>query len=236
MNALRSFIRLFDVDIVFLQEVNLTIAPIPGYESRINPSERGRGTAIIYREGMNVSHFEMNNDGRIIKATLNNEVTLCNVYAPAGTQSYQERKVFFQTEVPHFLSGVSDLIILGGDFNATIDGDGRYGGVFCPALRDLVSALSLEDVWLTGCHREVGYTLQKGGANTRPDKIYVSSSEKARIQHSSVHPVCFSDHHAFLARVRLPGPGPPRRKGIWSLSMNVMTPLWSRSLRRSGIT
>lgn len=66
LNALQSFIRTMDLDIIFLQEVENEQLCLPGYNVVCNVDHMRRGTAIALREHIQFSSVEKSLDGRLI--------------------------------------------------------------------------------------------------------------------------------------------------------------------------
>lgn len=94
INALRTFIRTTDLDIVFLQEVENEQLALPGYNVICNIDHSRRGTAIALKEHIKYSHIEKSLDGRLLALRVHN-TTLCTVYAPSGSALRAERERFF---------------------------------------------------------------------------------------------------------------------------------------------
>lgn len=93
LNALHTFIRITELDIVFLQEVENEQLTLPGFNILCNVDHARRGTAIALKEHIKFSHLEKSLDGRLIALRVNN-VTLCNVYAPSGPFSARKESGF----------------------------------------------------------------------------------------------------------------------------------------------
>ena len=96
IDALRSFIRTLNLDIVFLQEVENNQLSFPGFNVVCNVDHSRRGTAIALRDHIVFSHVERSLDGRLIALRVQN-TTLCNIYAPSGTALRAERERDFST-------------------------------------------------------------------------------------------------------------------------------------------
>lgn len=117
VNSLRSMIRLLDLDIVLLQEVENSRLSFPGFQVYSNVNETRRGTAIALKMHIPVSNVQRSLDSRIISVKINNSVTICNVYAPSGVQNYHSREDMFNQFVPYYLQSASEYVVFGGDFN-----------------------------------------------------------------------------------------------------------------------
>lgn len=79
IDALRTFIRAQELDIVFLQEVENEQFSLPGFNVICNVDHARRGTAIALKEHIRYTHVEKSLDGRLIALRVEN-TTLCNVY------------------------------------------------------------------------------------------------------------------------------------------------------------
>ena len=93
----KAFLRDNDVDIMFLQEVNIECSSfIHGYQMIFNPGNDERGTAVLIRVGLGVSQILMEVSGRITSLVIDN-INMVNIYAPSGTEMRMERKNFSVT-------------------------------------------------------------------------------------------------------------------------------------------
>lgn len=66
LNALRNFVRMLDLDIIFLQEVENELLHLPGYNTICNVDQAKRGTAIALKNHIHFSHVQRSLDGRLI--------------------------------------------------------------------------------------------------------------------------------------------------------------------------
>ena len=66
IEALRTFIRTMELDIVFLQEVENEQLTIPGFNIVSNVDQNRRGTAIALKQHIAYTHVERSLDGRLI--------------------------------------------------------------------------------------------------------------------------------------------------------------------------
>lgn len=133
LNALRTFCRTMDLDIVFLQEVENAQLAIPGYNVVTNVDHSRRGTAIALKEYIRFSHVEKSLDGRLIAVRVEN-TTLANIYAPSGTALRAERERFFQNTIAFYLRHNTDHMMLAGDFNCVLRPCDASGYNHSPAL------------------------------------------------------------------------------------------------------
>ncbi|CAM5160671.1 unnamed protein product, partial [Natator depressus] len=144
-------------------------------------------------------------------------VNLVNIYAP---QVSSQRPQFYQ-QVSDFLGTLDshECLILGGDFNTTLEERDRSGAEPSPAaatiLRDIVDYHSLVDVWRDHHPDDTStFTFVRVEAHrshrSRLDRIYLSRFHLSQAHSSTVRPAPFSDHHLVTVTVslRAEGPGP----------------------------
>uniref|UniRef100_U5ER22 Reverse transcriptase domain-containing protein n=1 Tax=Corethrella appendiculata TaxID=1370023 RepID=U5ER22_9DIPT len=224
INALRSFINLFEIDIVMLQEVYDTQLQIPGFEFFYNVDHSRRGTAIGVKSHIQVTNVERSLDSRIISMRINGNITLCNIYAPSGTQNRANRENFINNLIPFYLRETTDYKILGGDFNCVIDTKDSTGtSNKSIALKQLVQNLRLTDSWEYLNRNRVEFSFVRGDSSSRIDKIYVDRTHNNKIVSTNYQVNSFSDHKAFILRFQLPRLGRNYGRGIWRLKPQVMT-------------
>lgn len=222
INALRTFIRTVDLDIVFLQEVENEQLSLPGFNVVCNVDHARRGTAIALKEHIKFSHIEKSLDGRLLALRVHN-TTLCNVYAPSGSVLRAERERFFNNTISYYLRHSTDHIIVGGDFNCVIRQCDATGSNSSPALQATVQQLRLKDVWQQLRSRETGYTYITHNSSSRLDRIYVSESLREHLRTAHIHVCCFSDHKALVTRICIPLPDRAHGRGFWSLRPHLLS-------------
>ncbi|CAM4631076.1 unnamed protein product [Lepidochelys kempii] len=137
-------------------------------------------------------------------------VNLVNICA---LTSGPEQLRFYQ-QVSTFL-GILDprkCLVLGGDFNTTLEERARSGTKQCPAatdvLREIVEHHSLVDVWCDHHPDDVSmFTFVWVEAHqlrhSRWDHIYLSRLHLSQAHSSSIRPAPFSDHHLAIVTVSL---------------------------------
>ncbi|CAM2104909.1 unnamed protein product [Caretta caretta] len=137
-------------------------------------------------------------------------VNLVNVYSPTSglewLRFFQQASAFLGTLDPH------ECLVLGGDFNTTLEEGDRSGTEQCPATTDvlweIVDHHSLVDVWHDHHPDDVStFTFVRVEARrscySRLDRIYLS-----RFHLSQAHSSNFSDHHLATMTVSLCAEGP----------------------------
>ncbi|CAM2118759.1 unnamed protein product [Caretta caretta] len=129
-------------------------------------------------------------------------VNLVNVYAPTSgperLQFYQQASAFLGTLDSH------ECLVLGGDFNTTLEERDCSGTEQSPAaadtLREIVERHSLVDTWRDHHPDDTSmFTFVRVEANrsshSRLDRIYLSCFHLSRAHSSSIRLAPFSDHH-----------------------------------------
>ncbi|CAM2095599.1 unnamed protein product [Caretta caretta] len=129
-------------------------------------------------------------------------VNLINVYAPTSglerLQFYQRASAFLGTLDFH------EFLVLGGDFNTTLEEQDRSGTEQSPAavdiLREMVEHRSLVDIWRDHHPDDTStFTFVRMEAHWsshfRLDRIYLSHFHLSRAHSSSIQLAPFSDHH-----------------------------------------
>lgn len=221
-NALRSFVRMMELDIVFLQEVENDQLTLPGYNVICNVDQARRGTAIALKEHIKYSHVERSLDGRLLALRVNN-TTLCNVYSPSGSVLRAKRERFFNNTIACYLRHRTEHIILGGDFNSVIRRSDATGQNMSPALQAIVQQVCLHDVWQQLRPRETEFTYVTHNSSSRLDRLYVSGGLRGQLRSTAMHVCCFSDHKAVTVRMCLPIPDKVYGRGFWSCRPHLLT-------------
>ncbi|CAM2108106.1 unnamed protein product [Caretta caretta] len=144
-------------------------------------------------------------------------VNLINIYAPTSGQErlqfYQQASAFLGTLDSH------DCLVLGGDFNTTLEKRDRSGTEQSPAaadtFREIVEHHSLVDIWCdhhpddTSMFTFVQVEAHRS-SHSRLDHIYLSRFHLSRAHSSSIRLAPFSDHHLATVTASLcaerPGP------------------------------
>ncbi|CAM4552099.1 unnamed protein product, partial [Caretta caretta] len=144
-------------------------------------------------------------------------VNLINVYAPTlgpeWLQFYQQASAFLGTLDSH------ERLVLGGDFNTTLEERDRSGTEQCLAavdtLREIVEHHSLVDIWRDHHPDDIStFTFVRVEAHrsshSRLDCFYLSCFHVSRAHSSSIRLAPFSDHHLATVTASLcaerPGP------------------------------
>lgn len=203
-NLLKDFIRDYNLDVIFLQEVVFeNFRFINSHKAIVNRQPRSLGTAMLIRNGLDYKDVLYHPNGRILSATVA-DINFVNVYAFSGTNRKKERDEMFQTDLAVHLSKYpSTSMILGGDFNCILEtGDSRNSTKnYSTALRSLTDSLKLSDVLLKKKSNE--YTFLRGDTASRIDRFYAHSSMIENIIQAQTVTVVFSDHRAVFFKLKV---------------------------------
>ena len=246
------------LDIIFLQEVRLNSEQLNllldkmGFQAAVNiDSEHPTkpGTAFAWRKTLPVSDVSTLVLCRAQVATLG-KYMLLNIYAPSGSEKKHERNVFFGQDIFRALNlNLEATWVIGGDFNCVMKSEDIEGGVgfqqkFCPALKDVVRASSLCDVFRHKYPRKGEFTFFRAGkAASRLDRFYISKGLVGGLKEVS-HIASLSDHCGVKMELnvnveRLPQDKSPRST-YWKLNNAILeeedffphfVPFWNRILK-----
>jgi exonuclease III len=204
-SLLKDFVLQADVDIIFLQEVCFQdFSFIYGFQSYVNLDENKRGTAVLYRNGLNVRDVLLSECGRIISVVIQN-INFINIYAKSGSQYKRTRDDFFQNKLAvHLNKNRVTENVLAGDFNCILDPADTRGSTknFCFGLRQLVNSFQFKDTLLhLGRARE--YTFFRGSSASRIDRVYVTPNFFPRVVDFKTISNAVSDHRAVLLSFKI---------------------------------
>ncbi|KAJ4440715.1 hypothetical protein ANN_08863 [Periplaneta americana] len=221
---LNAFISQNDIDVLLLQEVNNDNFDFlgPQYEYVVNTGENNRGTAIIYRAGMNVEQVETHPSGRVISMNINN-TQFINVYLPSGTNYRQERENFISKEIPFYLRHRYNRLLIGGDWNCVLhakDQTGKYNP--SPALDNLTRELQLMDIWELFHGNDVEYTFRRQNVSSRIDRFYITRPHSTDVYRIQVIPTPFSDHDCVCLSMQTDTQLPLFGKSYWKLNDSLL--------------
>ena len=199
-------------DIIFLQEThfktdNYTIFTdkyFPHILHATNSDSKSKGVSILISKHcpIQILDTKVDREGRFlfIKGTLYNQsVTLANIYAPNRLHA-----PFFTDIIESLELFASGLVILGGDFNLTMNPllDTSSGSSKTPyrtlnLIKKLLHRLSLHDSWRTMNPSSKDYTFYSPPHNSysRLDYFYISQNGLELLDNTSIDPMILSDHN-----------------------------------------
>lgn len=222
VNALRNFVTSLWLDIVCLQEVENEQLTLPGYTVVANVDHTRRGTAIALKQHIAFSHVEKSLDGRLVALRVQN-TTICSIYAPSGASQRSARETFFNSTLAYYLRHRTQHTVIAGDFNCVLRPCDSSSPNSSPSLRTAVQQLGLLDAWEQLCPRDPGYTFINRNAQSRLDRIYVSTGLRSNLRTTSTHVCSFTDHKALTLRLCLPHLGREHGHGFWTLKPHLLS-------------
>ena len=232
-----DFLEQCRADIILLQEThndskdneNLWTHEWGGIAIWSTGSNRSRGTAILFRPGLNpvLSNCLRDHEGRVIavKAIINGtEINIMNIYAP---NIPNERKDFFEN-LWHFKPGNENLI-LAGDFNCIDDlnfdkqgGNPLSGNIGITELKDFLENNSLKDTWRATNPGVRIYTWSNNDftLRSRLDKWYITA-KLHKTATSCIRACPHSDHSVVEITINLDNNN-IRGKGVWKFNNELL--------------
>ena len=189
-----------------------------------------KGTAVLLRKGSNIdvkkSLADLNGRYVIIDAEIDDELyILCNIYAP---NKGDERKLFFDQILDILRTNkIKDSLILGGDFNCTLNPQidrakntvRNDPGIV--ELKRIINTFNLEDVWRRRNPNKRSYTYV-GRAYSRIDMWLISQTLGCIIEKCDmiVNPLTLKDHKGITLRLNLSQV--KRGPGVWKMNEKVV--------------
>jgi len=169
----------------------------PEFEIITNANDK-RGTAIIFKNTLNLKAAHKSPEGRIIRAEFDNFV-IVNIYAFPYNYNAETYNKFFNVTLPQYFRPSEERLILLGDFNATIDK--VDGGHHSTPLKLLIQGMKLVDAYTNRNKGSRTFTFKARGGQSRIDRIYVAKGMTKRLRKCDVIPYAESDHDAVVAEV-----------------------------------
>uniref|UniRef100_A0A3B3DKH2 Reverse transcriptase domain-containing protein n=1 Tax=Oryzias melastigma TaxID=30732 RepID=A0A3B3DKH2_ORYME len=216
---LELFIKQNKLDIILLQETHTVAGDDTEWQkwwggscflSHGTSNSRGVSILISPTVRMTVLSHDQPVAGRMQAVKLRIEelnFTILNIYAPnAGG----ERESFFEVIKLELEKCKEDQLILGGDWNCTLEPSRDRTGIepnirSSKLLKSITRHYSLVDVWRTKHPTQKEYTWVKTGdgflRGARLDRFYVSNSVRPCLAESDIIPAVFSDHHLIQFRL-----------------------------------
>lgn len=213
ISLLSEIIRLKDLSVVFLQET---------HSNQNNEADWGlwwegerilshgtnvsAGVAVLFSPVLKTKILSEHEvvPGRLlaVRAEIRNlKFLFVNIYAP----NIGEDRVQFFIKLEHFLKQQQDgdVIVLGGDWNCTLDStQDRIGEEPHPkssiSLANIIKNFKFSDVWREQNSSVRQYTWMKVGNGSvsaaRLDRFYISHNMRNMIVNTAITPIVFSDH------------------------------------------
>ena len=220
VGMLTEFLRKQDIDNAMIKEiVDPESVSINDYHAHTNIGQNMRGTAIIARKDLHITQIERIPSGRAIAAEFHG-TRILNAYAPSGTSKRTQRESFFLTELPVLPSADAQTILLGGDFNCTLQpADSTGPSTHSKALEE-IRGLALTYT-LERDPKRPAYTHYAPTGAKRIDRIYLSKANSNRKTGIEIIPTAFTDHHAVVLRLTTPPHEARKTRGRWKMDRNL---------------
>ena len=226
-------------DFIFLQETNIkdtyteeqtlfSLVLQKGMFSHIQTQHSG--TAIIQTScRWTITNTKIELDGRMTCMEIKNDThtyTLVNIYAPATTQT---RPVFYENLEIQLLKYNKETLILGGDFNITLEENDITGrrGINRAGRRELqhiINNLHLKDTFraLHPDTVEITYTNTDNKRAARLDRFYVATAINLGLAKHLSHTLNFTDHKA--THIIIGNSVPPTNRGstYWKFNDSLL--------------
>jgi exonuclease III len=222
---MEEFLWKHDIGVTLLQEVtNIRIDTIRRYTKFINIGAKQRGTAIMVKDGLTLTHIRSLPSGRGI-AGMFNGTWFVNIYAPSGAEMKYDRETFYNTDLPYVLPTTWTDLVTAGDFNCVLSqSDITEQKNYSRALDNIIQGYKLTDVWDTRKARIV-CTHYKPKVASRIDRIYVSRNLAQRKQGVETVAAAFTDHFAIWLRLSLDAPIWTHGRGSWRMNTSLLRDL-----------
>ena len=238
MALISEVIRQKSLDVVFLQETHSTIDNEvdwnlwwKGFKSFSHGSNLSSGVAVLFSTNLSVNILSTTElvKGRalLVRVDIDGLIySLVNIYA--SNLGSERVSLCNQLRTGMHLHN-QDYIIMGGDWNCTIDftldriGDEPHvlSGI---SLRKMLQHLDLVDAWRVKYSTEKQYTWFKASDNSvsaaRLDRFYISHNVRLRLVSSVISPVGFSDHH--LVTIQIHTSPAKRVKSHWHFNNKLL--------------
>ncbi len=175
-------------------------------------SSNSIGVAILFKKGCNhtVDNMCIHSNGRIMSVDVSiadNKFHIVNVYVP---NKETDRELFLRDELPKYLEAENHMLIVGGDFNCTLNVKDRRN---CKTrtekgrkeILDIMNAYSLEDIYRTRHPTEHAYTYFKPNSNVASRIDYWITSKILNAQIDIVKTIAvprnLSDHSGIYLNI-----------------------------------
>ena len=219
-----AFLNSLDFDVCLLQEVHLRDdGDVKEFVKEWRRGESRWGVGGVHSTGVGVlfkgSHSSVRDcfsfvQGRVLVVDFDqggNKFRLINVYAQA--EGAGRRELFCGLDT---VMCTDRLLILGGDFNVSLDRGGDNSGRH---LETLIKNYSLVDVFRSCSPADPGFTwCNSRGNRSRLDYFFVDKEHG--VVDAELLPVWFSDH--VVLKITIEVSAPVFGRGCWRLNMGVL--------------
>ena len=235
---LKQYMLTQKADIFFIQETHFTheLMPIINnefidwkfYNSYGN--NKSRGCSILFKKSLNcdITHFILDSKGRYILINIVIDSTpycLINIYACNDKVS---RNSFFESLTNVIEDNSEGMLILGGDFNDTLNLNDRIGKHIAKnktvkTLNTLINRFTLIDIWRKNNTHSSQYTWKRKNSieKSRIDFWLIGTNLVPLVSSTDIRPACiqYTDHQAIsLKIIKSVDRGP----GYWKLNNSYL--------------
>jgi endonuclease/exonuclease/phosphatase family metal-dependent hydrolase len=195
---------------------------IPNYTAHLNIGTEGRWTAVLAKDVYTSTNIKRIPSGRGIAATFNG-ISIVKLYAPAGARNKRARKTFYNADVILLLDSPHTPTIIAEDFNCVLDAHDCTGQLStCRAVKELVTAFRLHDVWTQHLNMKICTHCTTRGVS-RIDRIYITQGLRQYKKHTETVAAAFADHLAALLYMTCPIPTITKEPSYWELNPFLLT-------------
>ena len=218
---IEHFLRFYNVDILNCQEINILSDSFENcnfinssYNIISNNASNKYGTCCLVSSTLQAENIKYDINGRIIIFNID-DITFGNIYLPSGNDPTMRssRENYCAETIPQLLINCKDRGCIGGDWNAIIkevDATRNPSQKISPSLRRLVQTFKWTDSFREVYPHARAFSRyydhnRYGEGATRIDRQYYWGN--LEIIEAKYVGVAFSDHHAYIVKLKLPGIG-----------------------------
>ena len=226
------------INVLFLQETHSTASDEVdwglwwrGPHALSHGSNVSAGVAVLFTESINATIISVSElvKGRllIVRAEIESTVLVfVNVYAPNQGSERVRFFILLENELKNYQQ---DQLIIGGDFNCTLDFTvDRTSEEPHPqssqTLNSLIAKQDLSETWRIKHPQARQYSWMSVRDNrvtaARMDMFLISQNLRSRLSHSNISPVGFTDHHRVSIELVI-SPG-ERVKSYWCFNNKLL--------------
>lgn len=193
------------------------------------------GVAILFSRDLNpiIKDTHLSHSNRFIMCRMELEGAIFkvfNVYMPTADKEREQIEIL--GEISKFLpeeSEADETIILGGDFNVSMNDSLDRKGYSTPSIRNLafrdnlealLDSLDLCDLWRIQNPSTKAYTWSRAHKMARLDYIFIPYSFGGHLQASNPRSFSFSDHR--LVAIDINPLSLPKGKGFWRMKASLL--------------
>ena len=213
---IQNFLLTNKIDVLLCQETKIDANTFDqcnfiksSYNIIKNNAHNPYGTSILAHTNITIDEVKFDMERRIIIFNSDN-ITICNVYPKAGTdsESKQEREDLINITLPNMMHHHKTNVVIGGDWNCITENSECTNfpeQKKSPTLKRLLNLYDLKDTYKTLHPRGKDFTRYystKGNFinATRLDRIYLSKHQNPI--YAKYLPNPFSDHYCYITKIK----------------------------------